>query len=143
MQQTVRIVPGLPWLVHSTARHVEQTVSSVQLLQELGGVAGRIIFVRLVIRIAAQRSRLFLFLVSALLVYAWMYLYSATRSLTQLQAGMFLAALVFNGLYSFWGNYLPNVFPTYLCGTGETSPSISEERLWAHPRLSSRHNWPT
>jgi MFS family permease len=120
MQQTVRIVPGLPGLVHSTVRHVEQTVSSVQLLQELGGVAGRIIFVLLVIRIAAQRSRLFLFLVSALLVYAWMYLYSATRSLTQLQAGMFLAALVFNGLYSFWGNYLPNVFPTYLRGTGES-----------------------
>ncbi|HEY3629131.1 MAG TPA: hypothetical protein VGL00_22775 [Terracidiphilus sp.] len=49
-----------------------------------------------------------------------MYLYGVTRSLTQLQAGMFLAALVFNGLYSFWGNYLPRAFPTYLRGTGES-----------------------
>ena len=33
---------------------------------------------------------------------------------------MFLAALLFNGLYSFWGNYLPRVFPTHLRGTGES-----------------------
>jgi MFS family permease len=120
MQQTVRIIPGLPGLAHTTVRHVEQTVSSVQLFQELGGVTGRILFVLLILRIAAQRSRLFLFLGSALVVYGWMYLYAATRSLAQLQAGMFLAALVFNGLYSFWGNYLPTVFPTYLRGTGES-----------------------
>jgi MFS family permease len=120
MQQTVRIVPGLPQLAHASARHIEQTVSRVQLLQELGGVAGRILFVLLIIRIAAQRSRLLLFLGSALGVYAWMYLFAVTRSLTQLEAGIFLAALLFNGMYSFWGNYLPMVFPTHLRGTGES-----------------------
>ncbi len=120
MQQTVRIVPGLPQLAHSSARHIEQTVSHVQLLQELGGVAGRILFVLLIIRIAAQRSRLLLLLGSALAVYAWMYLFAVTRSLMQLEAGMFLASLLFNGMHSFWGNYLPMVFPTHLRGTGES-----------------------
>jgi hypothetical protein len=120
MQQTVRIMPGLPGLTHTSTRHTEQTVSSVQLFQELGGVAGRILFVLLILRIAAQRSRLRVFLGSPLVVYGWMYLFSVTRSLMQLQVGMFLAALLFNGLYSFWGNYLPRVFPTHLRGTGES-----------------------
>jgi MFS family permease len=120
MQQTVRIVPGLPGMAHAGIRYIEQTVGSVQLLQEIGGVTGRVLFVLLILRIAGQRRRLFVFLGSALAVYGWMYLFGVTRSLTQLQAGMFLAALVFNGLYSFWGNYLPTVFPTYLRGTGES-----------------------
>jgi hypothetical protein len=120
MQQTVRIVPGLPEMAHASVRHIEQTVGRVQLLQEIGGVTGRVLFVLLMLRIAGQRRRLFVFLGSALVVYGWMYLFGVTRSLTQLQAGMFLAALVFNGLYSFWGNYLPRVFPTYLRGTGES-----------------------
>ncbi|MFL6426790.1 MAG: MFS transporter [Acidobacteriaceae bacterium] len=119
MQQTVRIVPGLPGLAHAGVRYVEQTVSRVQLLQELGGVTGRILFVLLILRIAKQRTRLLLFLTAAFVVYGWMYFYGATQSILQLQVGMVLAALVFNGLYSFWGNYLPTVFPTHLRGTGE------------------------
>jgi MFS family permease len=83
MQQTVRIVPGLPGLAHTSIRHIEQTVSSVQLFQELGGVAGRILFVLIMLRIAAQRTRLRAFLGSALVIYAWMYLFSVTRSLMQ------------------------------------------------------------
>jgi hypothetical protein len=120
MQHTVRIVPGLPGLADSGVRHVEQMVSRVQLFQELGGVAGRLVFVLLILRIAAQGSRLRAFLGSALVVYAWTYLFGVTRNLTQMEVGMFLAALLFNGLYSFWGNYLPRVFPTYLRGTGES-----------------------
>jgi len=120
MQQTVRIVPGLPGMAHMGARYIEQTVGRVQLLQEIGGVTGRVLFVLFMIRIARQRGRLFAFLGSALVVYGWMYLFGVTRSLSQLQAGMFLAALVFNGLYSFWGNYLPTAFPTYLRATGES-----------------------
>jgi hypothetical protein len=28
--------------------------------------------------------------------------------------------MLFNGLHSFWGNYLPRVYPTHLRGTGES-----------------------
>jgi hypothetical protein len=34
--------------------------------------------------------------------------------------GVFLAQALFNGLHSFWGNYLPRMFPTHLRGTGES-----------------------
>jgi hypothetical protein len=33
---------------------------------------------------------------------------------------MFLAGLVTVAQFSFWGNYLPRVYPTYLRGTGES-----------------------
>ena len=36
------------------------------------------------------------------------------------KAGMFLAGLVTVAQFSFWGNYLPRVYPTYLRGTGES-----------------------
>src|SRR5262249_61412187 len=36
-----------------------------------------------------------------------------------LKWGMFLAGLFTVSQLSFWGNYLPRVYPTYLRGTGE------------------------
>jgi hypothetical protein len=33
---------------------------------------------------------------------------------------MFLAGVLTVGQFSFWGNYLPRVYPTYLRGTGES-----------------------
>lgn len=41
-------------------------------------------------------------------------------SVLLVQFGIFLATLLFNGLHSFWGNYLPRVYPTHLRGTGES-----------------------
>jgi len=34
--------------------------------------------------------------------------------------GIFLYGITTIGQFSFWGNYLPRVFPTYLRGTGES-----------------------
>ena len=36
------------------------------------------------------------------------------------QVGIFLAGLLTVAQFSFWGNYLPRVYPTYLRGTGES-----------------------
>jgi MFS family permease len=44
IQHTPRIVPGLPELRAASPRVVEQTVSTVQLVQELGALAGRLLF---------------------------------------------------------------------------------------------------
>jgi len=93
-------------------------VSHVQVLQELGGITGRVIFALLVIRIASERRRMRVFLVPALIAFAWLYFFAATRTLAQLGFGVFLATLLFNGLHSFWGNYMPRVYPTHLRGTG-------------------------
>src|SRR5580704_2063213 len=56
--QTPRIVPGLPGVRNLAPRLVEQTVSRVQLFQEIGTFAGRLLFAFLVVRIAAQKRLL-------------------------------------------------------------------------------------
>ena len=40
--------------------------------------------------------------------------------LTLAQWGIFIVGLLTIGQMSFWGNYLPRVYPTYLRGTGES-----------------------
>ena len=42
----------------------------------------------------------------------------AVHDLTWLYFGMFIVGLLTIGQFSFWGNYLPRVFPTHLRGTG-------------------------
>jgi MFS family permease len=118
IQQTARIVPGLANVRNLSPKQIEQTVSHVQVLQELGGVTGRLIFALLVVRIVSERRRMRVFLVPALIAFAWLYFFAATRTLAQLGFGVFLATLLFNGLHSFWGNYMPRVYPTHLRGTG-------------------------
>jgi MFS family permease len=117
---TPRMVPGLPELHGMSPRQVEQTVSSVQLFQELGTITGRLIFVVLVIRIATQRALLRIFLIPGLVVFAWVYFFAAVHSLALLKIGIFLAGLFLNAVFSFWGNYLPRMYPTHLRGTGES-----------------------
>src|SRR5204862_8115540 len=43
-----------------------------------------------------------------------------TSSLTILEWGVFLTGITTIGQLSFWGNYLPRVYPTHLRGTGES-----------------------
>jgi len=117
---TPRMVPGLPEVRRLLPRQIEQTVSSVQLFQELGTIAGRLLFAFLVIRIASQRRLLRIFLVPGLAVFAWVYFFAATHSLAYLKLGIFLAGLFLNGAFSLWGNYLPRMYPTHLRGTGES-----------------------
>lgn len=117
---TPRMVPGLPQMRGLPSRQVEQAVSGVQLFQELGTIAGRLLFVLLVIRIATQRRLLRTFLIPGLAAFAWVYFFAAVHSLALLKAGIFLAGLFLNAVFSFWGNYLPRMYPTHLRGTGES-----------------------
>jgi MFS family permease len=118
--QTPRMVPGLPKVRSLAPRLVEQTVSGVQLFQELGTIVGRLLFAFLVVRIATQRRLLRVFLVPGLIVFACLYFFAATHSLVLVKYGIFLAGLLLNGPFSLWGNYLPRMYPTHLRGTGES-----------------------
>jgi MFS family permease len=120
IQQTPRMVPNLPEVRNLAPRAVEQTVSGVQLFQELGTIAGRLLFAFLVVRIATQRRLLRVFLVPGLIVFSCLYFFAATNSLTLVKYGIFLAGLLMNGPFSLWGNYLPRMYPTHLRGTGES-----------------------
>jgi MFS family permease len=120
LQHTVRMVTGLADVRNLPLRQVEQVASGVQMFQELGGTTGRILFALLVIHIVSQRRRALIFFVPSLIVFPFLYFFAATRTLALLHLGLFLATMLFNGLHSFWGNYLPRVYPTRLRATGES-----------------------
>ncbi len=83
-------------------------------------MAGRILFAVFVVQIVSQRRRALLFFIPSLIVFPFLFFLAATRTLALLHLGIFLATLLFNGLHSFWGNYLPRVYPTRLRGAGES-----------------------
>ena len=120
IQHTVRMIPGLADVAKLAPRQIEQAASGVQLFQELGGLTGRILFAVFLVRILSQRRRLRLLLAPAVLVFSWFYFFAATRSLAMVHVGIFLATMLFNGVHSFWGNYLPRIYPTRLRGSGES-----------------------
>ena len=120
IQQTPRIVPGLPEVRTLQRPAVEQTVSVVQSFQEFGGLTGRILLAYLAVRILSRRRLLRLFQVPGLLIVPFVFAVAGTDSLTLLKWGIFVYGITTIGQFSFWGNYLPRVFPTYLRGTGES-----------------------
>jgi hypothetical protein len=48
------------------------------------------------------------------------FFFPATQDLGLLKVGIFMVALCTVAQFSFWGNYLPLVYPTHLRGTGES-----------------------
>jgi hypothetical protein len=120
IQQTPRIVPGLAEVRSLPRPAVEQTVSAVQSFQEFGGLAGRILLAFLAVRVVSRRRLVHVFQVPGLVLVPIVFAFAATSSLELLKWGIFLYGVTTIGQFSFWGNYLPRVFPTYLRGTGES-----------------------
>lgn len=120
IQHIPRIVPGLPEVAHLAPAAREQVVSKVQFLQEMGGLTGRFILAFLAVRIVSRRRLLRVFQVPGLFVVPFVFYYAAVHSLAMIQVGIFVAGLLTVAQFSFWGNYLPRVYPTYLRGTGES-----------------------
>ncbi len=119
IQQMPRIVPGLPEVRPLPVQQQQQNASLVQAYQEVGGLVGRLALAYLAIRIVSRRRLLHVFQIPGLLVVPWVFGYAGTHSLDLAKWGMFLAGLFTVSQMSFWGNYLPRVYPTHLRGTGE------------------------
>ena len=136
IQHVPRMVPGLPQVQAEVRqktsdlpdrdralqqRRVEQTTAaSVQLTQEIGGLAGRMLLAVLAVVIISRRRLLRVFQVPGLIIVPIVFLYPAVSELSLLYPGMFLVGLLTVAQFSFWGNYLPRVYPTHLRGTGES-----------------------
>ncbi len=120
IQHVPRIVPGLPQVIHLPRPAQEQAVSSVQFYQEMGGLVGRFILAFLAVRILSRRRLLRIFQVPGLFIVPLVFLFPAVHDLETLKWGIFLAGLLTVAQFSFWGNYLPLVYPTHLRGTGES-----------------------
>jgi len=117
---TPRIIPGLVSAQKLAPRQVEQTVSRVYMVQELGSLAGRLAFAFVVVYFVKQRKLLRVFVTPATIVFSGVFFYAATHSLTLLIPSIFCAQALFNGVMSFWGTYLPRIYPTHVRGTGES-----------------------
>jgi hypothetical protein len=72
------------------------------------------------VRIIGRRRLLWLFQVPGMILLPLVFLFPATSSLFWLKWGIFAVGLLTIAQFSFWGNYLPRVYPTYLRGTGES-----------------------
>lgn len=103
------------------AKLVEQSVAAnVTKVQEVGGLFGRILLAFLIVRIASRRRVIQMFLLPGLLIMPFTFGFAAVSSLNLIYVGMFLAGMLTVGQFSFWGNYLPGVYPMHLRGTGES-----------------------
>jgi nitrate/nitrite transporter NarK len=120
IQHLPQIVPGLPEMKGLPRPQVQATVGTVQLIQELGGLFGRFALAYLAVIVASRQKLVRLFQVPGLLLVPLVFLFPATNDLGLLEWGIFFAGFLTVAQFSFWGNYLPRVYPVHLRGTGES-----------------------
>ncbi len=120
IQHLPRIVPALPELANFSDNAKQQTVKTVQFRQESGGLLGRFLLAYLAVIIVSRQKLLRLFQVPGLILLPVVFAYLALHDLMLLEIGIFLVGLLTVAQFSFWGNYLPRVYPVHLRGTGES-----------------------
>jgi MFS family permease len=123
----------------AAARYKQKLASEYTKMQEIGGLVGRFL-IALVLAAGAWRwgSVLRMFQVPGLIftgLLFWFFLrapnqtffeipleavYLGTIPVTTMSVGIFLVGLCTVAQLSFWGNYLPHVYPVHLRGTGES-----------------------
>jgi MFS family permease len=107
--------------LRSIAGPIEQAEAAhVTKTQEIGGMLGRVALAVLVLFIVSRRTLIRVFLVPGLIVMPLVFGWAAVTNIRYLEVGMFLAGFLTVAQFSFWGNYLPHVYPVHLRGTGES-----------------------
>jgi MFS family permease len=120
IQQLPQIVPGLPGVSELTKPQQGEVISTVQFIQEMGGMLGRIALAYLVVVVVSRRTLIRIFQVPGLILVPIVFAYLAVTDLTLLKVGIFFVGFLTVAQFSFWGNYLPGVYPLHLRGTGES-----------------------
>jgi Sugar (and other) transporter len=104
----------------TAARTTQRVAADVTKVQEIGGLTGRCLLAVLVAVIISRRWLLRTFQIPGLILMPIVFAYCAVTSLPLLYIGIFLVAAATIAQFSFWGNYLPRVYPIHLRGTGES-----------------------
>jgi MFS family permease len=146
IQQMPQIIPGLADVQKQTQgmpepqkRSTEFTIAAEYTkVQEIGGLVGRFLLALLTLQIVSRRALLRVFQVPGLIIVPLVFvlflqwpnttfveldlsqLYLGKLPITTMSLGIFLCGLVTVAQFSFWGNYLPRVYPLHLRGTGES-----------------------
>ena len=119
IQQMPRIVPGMPEVASLAPAAQRAAAGAVQSWQEVGGLVGRVLLAMLVLAIVSRRRLLWIFQVPGLVIVPLTFWLAPSTSIWTVSLMMFFAGLCTVAQFSFWGNYLPRVYPTHLRGTGE------------------------
>ncbi len=120
LQHLPRIVPGLPEVVDLAKPAQQIVIADVQLLQELGGLLGRFALAFLAVRIVSRRLLIRIFQFPGIFILPYVFFYPAVENLEMLKWGAAICGFLTVAQFSFWGNYLPGIYPTHLRGTGES-----------------------
>lgn len=132
-------VKDLPPPKAASVRQAE--AAKVSEFQEVGGLAGRFLLAFLAMRIVSRRGLLAVFLGPALIGLPMIFLTFAKGENIQffslggridfslLGTLAFIGGMLVIAQMSFWGNYLPRVFPLHLRGTGESMAANIGGRL--------------
>ena len=110
----------------AAGRRVEDdAAATVQSWQETGGLFGRLALAALAVYIVGRRSLFRAFQIPCLVFVPLLFLWIGSGladpgRLGLVKWGVFLAGVFTVGQFSFWGNYLPRVYPIHLRGTGES-----------------------
>jgi hypothetical protein len=118
--------------------HYQLIASEYTKLQEIGGLLGRFLLALLAVRIISRRALLRVFQGPGMIIVPLVfYLFLTVENkqffeidlsaillgklpVTTVSLGVLLAGLFTVAQFSFWGNYLPRVYPMHLRGTGES-----------------------
>lgn len=120
IQHVPRIVPGLASVQELDKEAKQKAASEVQWWQEVGGLVGRFALAGLALVLVSRRGLLRVFQLPGLIVLPLVFYFPAKDNLELLKIGIFFCGLFTVAQFSFWGNYLPRVYPLYLRGTGES-----------------------
>ncbi len=93
-------------------------VGTTQRWQEIGGLLGRVILAILLIFVASRRTLLRIFQVPGMIVLPLTYFYFFSDRPGEFMILYFFAGLFTIAQFSYFGEYLPKVFPVHLRGTG-------------------------
>lgn len=137
LQQVPQMVPGVPEVQQQTrtmapaeAAQLNQRIAAqMTTVSEVGGLLGRVLLALLAVRIVSRQRLLRLFQIPAFILLPIVYGIAGTTSLTWLFIGNMILGIVVIGQFSFWGNYLPRVYPVHLRGTGESFAMNTGGRL--------------
>jgi MFS family permease len=120
LQHFARIIPGAPGVKILARADQQKIVSALQGVQEVGSLFGRILMAVLAIFILSRKRLLHIFQIPGLLLIPLVVLLPAMRDTAIPPWGIFVLGTVSVAQFSFWGNYLPTLYPTHLRGTGES-----------------------
>ncbi len=120
LQHFARIIPGAPEVKILAHADQQKIVSALQVVQEVGSLFGRILMAGLAIFVLSRKRLLHIFQIPGLLLIPLVVLLPAMRDTAMPSWGIFVLGTVSVAQFSFWGNYLPTLYPTHLRGTGES-----------------------